>query len=304
MALPSNDKIVGDSGHTEDHNAIVEINIIKNTYLPASASSNYLTISSSSNFLPVSSSSNFLPTSASFDYLRIDTASSTYLRQDTASAIYLRKDTASSIYAANLSELNDVSVTSPNSGEYLKFNGTSWISASIGSTGGSASSVEWSNVTNTPTTLAGYGITDALPSSASSNYLPVSASSNYLPVSASINYLRTDNASATYSTKLISTNGQTGTSYVIALSDADKLITMNNANANTIIIPTNASVAFPIGTKIDFIQTGVGATSASPTSGVTLNSDTNKRTINAQWTAASLIKLDTDTWVLIGAIKA
>jgi len=102
---------------------------------------------------------------------------------------------------------------------------------------------------------------------------------------------------------LVSINTQTGTSYTLALSDSNKLVEMNNAAANTLIIPLNSSVAFPIGTKIDFIQTGAGETSASPTSGVTLNSDTDKRTINAQWAAASLIKRGTDTWALIGALK-
>lgn len=38
MALPSNDKTVGDTGHASDHNAIVdEINFIKQNYFSASA---------------------------------------------------------------------------------------------------------------------------------------------------------------------------------------------------------------------------------------------------------------------------
>jgi hypothetical protein len=142
-----------------------------------------------------------------------------------------------------------------------------------------------------------------LPVSASSEFLPTSASSNFLPVSASINYLRTDTASATYLTKLISTNAQTASSYTLVLSDSNKLIEMNNSSANTVSVPVNASVAFPIGTKIDIIQTGAGETSIAPVSGVTLNSDTNKRKINAQWAAASLIKRDTNTWLLIGGLK-
>lgn len=54
MALPSNDKIIGDLGHTADHNAIVdEITFIKNNYLSASGG-------------------------ALDDYLRKDTASALY----------------------------------------------------------------------------------------------------------------------------------------------------------------------------------------------------------------------------------
>jgi len=38
-------------------------------------------------------------------------------------------------------------------------------SARVADSSGSASTVPWSGVTGTPTTLAGYGITDAVPSS-------------------------------------------------------------------------------------------------------------------------------------------
>lgn len=139
--------------------------------------------------------------------------------------------------------------------------------------------------------------------SSSNNFLLISASSNFLQVSASSNFLPMG-ASSNFATVTISTNAQTGTSYTLAASDSGKIIEMNNAAANLVIIPLDSSVPFPIGTKIDIIQTGAGATSASIVSGVTLNSDTNKRTLNTQWSAASLVKRATDTWVMIGAIKA
>jgi hypothetical protein len=98
-------------------------------------------------------------------------------------------------------------------------------------------------------------------------------------------------------------NTQAG-SYTLVLSDAGKLVEMNSASANTLTIPANSSIAFPIGSKIDIVQTGAGECSIAPASGVTLNSDSSKRKINAQWAAATLVKRDTDTWVLIGALKA
>lgn len=101
----------------------------------------------------------------------------------------------------------------------------------------------------------------------------------------------------------ISTNAQTA-SYTLVLTDAGRLIEMNVGSANTVTIPLDSSVNFPIGTKIDIVQTGTGATQISPTSGVTLNSDGNKRTLNAQWAAASLVKRAANTWILIGNIKA
>ena len=52
-------------------------------------------------------------------------------------------------------------------------------------------------------------------------------------------------------------NAQTGTTYTFVLADADnKLVTASNASAQTYSIPTNASVAFPIGTQLNIIQIG------------------------------------------------
>lgn len=139
------------------------------------------------------------------------------------------------------------------------------------------------------------------------NYLNSTASAigeRLTIANASATYLSVTDASTIYAPLTISTNAQTGTSYTLALSDAGKIVEMNNAAANLVVIPLNSTVAFPVGTKIDIIQTGAGATSASIVSGVTLNSESGKRTINAQWQSASLIKRGTDSWMMIGAIKA
>lgn len=93
-------------------------------------------------------------------------------------------------------------------------------------------------------------------------------------------------------------------SYTLVLADAGKLVLMPSASAQTVTIPPNSSVAFPIGTKIDIIQTGAGQCDIAPGAGVTLNSDTSKRKINIQYAAVSCIKTATDTWLLIGALKA
>jgi hypothetical protein len=45
-------------------------------------------------------------------------------------------------------------------------------------------------------------------------------------------------------------NAQTGTAYTLALSDAGKLVTFNNAVAITLTIPTNVSVALPFGRTV------------------------------------------------------
>ena len=67
-------------------------------------------------------------------------------------------------------------------------------------------------------------------------------------------------------------NAQTGTTYTLVLTDNSKLITLSNAGAITLTIPTNATVAFPIGCQIDLVQLGAGAVTVAGVSGVTINS--------------------------------
>jgi hypothetical protein len=92
--------------------------------------------------------------------------------------------------------------------------------------------------------------------------------------------------------------------YVIALHDSGKAITMESSSANTVTVPTNATVAFPIGTVVTVIQTGTGATSFVEASGVTIRSKNSYKTLNTQYAAAQLVKTGTDIWILLGDIKA
>lgn len=94
-------------------------------------------------------------------------------------------------------------------------------------------------------------------------------------------------------------NAQTSTSYTLVLSDAGKTVTMNNASANTLNIPTNASVAFPVGTRIDIIQYGAGQTTIAG-SGVTILSFDSNTKLYGQYAGATLWKRSTNTWLLIG----
>jgi hypothetical protein len=105
----------------------------------------------------------------------------------------------------------------------------------------------------------------------------------------------------------VTLNAQTAT-YTVVLTDADqKLVTMSVAGANDFQIPTNASVAFPIGTVINVIQIGAGQTTIKAvTSGTTTISSTGASAIapklRAQFSAASCIKVATDTWYVVGDI--
>lgn len=100
-------------------------------------------------------------------------------------------------------------------------------------------------------------------------------------------------------------NAQTGTSYTLALTDEGDIITMNNASANTLTIPTNASVALPVGTVVSIIQLGVGVTTVDAATGVTLNGVSGGAAdLSAQHGAVSLVKIGADAWNLAGAHEA
>ena len=101
--------------------------------------------------------------------------------------------------------------------------------------------------------------------------------------------------------KLIVTNRQTA-SYTLVLGDADKLVEVNNASANNLTIPLNSSVAFATGTQILLAQYGAGQTTIVATSGVTIRSNGAKLKLNAQYSGATLIKIDTNEWYLFGDI--
>lgn len=100
-------------------------------------------------------------------------------------------------------------------------------------------------------------------------------------------------------------NDQTGTIYTPVLTDQYQvLITRSNASASTLTIPTNASVAFPVGTTITVLNKGAGAVTISGAGGVTVLSAgaTAASPTLAQYKSAALIKTSTDTWYVVGAI--
>jgi hypothetical protein len=104
-----------------------------------------------------------------------------------------------------------------------------------------------------------------------------------------------------------SINAQTGTTYTFVLADQGKYITASNASAQTYSIPTNASVAFPIGTSIDLIQIGAGQVTVSAASSGTTTIYSTGATAAApktrvQYSALTCKKVATDTWHIIGDI--
>jgi hypothetical protein len=100
----------------------------------------------------------------------------------------------------------------------------------------------------------------------------------------------------------IATTSDSGSGYTLVLTDQSKVIEMSNGSGNTLTIPTNSSVAFPIGTTITVLQVGSGQTTIAG-AGVTINGTPGLK-LRAQWSSATLIKRATNTWVAIGDLSA
>jgi hypothetical protein len=98
-------------------------------------------------------------------------------------------------------------------------------------------------------------------------------------------------------------SAQTGTTYTLVIGDRGQVVTMNNASANTVTIPTNASVAFDVGSVVTVIQIGAGVTTIEGATGVTVNGTSGGSvSISAQYQGVSLLKIATNTWIASGAI--
>lgn len=116
-------------------------------------------------------------------------------------------------------------------------------------------------------------------------------------------FLKADGSvdSNAYVTQLISTNAQLG-SYSLALSDASKVVEISSSSSNTLTVPTD-SIAFPTGSQIIILQTGLGQTTITGAGGVTVNATPGLK-LRAQWSSATLIKRGSNLWVAIGDLVA
>ena len=95
-------------------------------------------------------------------------------------------------------------------------------------------------------------------------------------------------------------NAQVGTAYTLVLGDAGRMVTLNNAAAIALTIPTAAVVAFPVGTRIDLLQYGAGQVTVGGS--VTIRSSGGKLKLAGQYSGATLWKRATNEWALIGDI--
>jgi hypothetical protein len=91
--------------------------------------------------------------------------------------------------------------------------------------------------------------------------------------------------------------------YTLDIADAGKYLRCANAAPFSVTVPLNATVAFTIGTHIDLIQSGAGQVTIAATGGVTINAAPGLK-LNGQWAGATLVKVGTNEWDLVGNLTA
>lgn len=91
-------------------------------------------------------------------------------------------------------------------------------------------------------------------------------------------------------------------SHTLALADAGRLLIENSASAIVVTIPTDASVAFPLGTEIEVCRWFTGAVSFAAESGVSLYAMNNAFSISGRFGSAVLKKVEVNGWLICGAL--
>lgn len=160
-------------------------------------------------------------------------------------------------------------------------------------------SVNWTDITNTPTTLAGYGITDA--------YTKTESDAKFAPIespiftgTAKVPDNCTPNTNHVIGYLDCPQNSQAA-SYELKLCDAGKHIYMDGSSL-TLTIPANSATAFPVGTIMGIINgnaTSLSVAITTDTLRLANSASTGTRTL-AQNAMAVLVKSGETTWYIAG----
>jgi len=161
----------------------------------------------------------------------------------------------------------------------------------------SATGVPWADVTGTPTTLAGYGINDAITAAtAAATYAPIASPTFTGTVTVP------DSAAAPFTAGYLDVPQNLKTAnYQLVLADRGKSVVMNGTTL-TLTIPANGTVAFPIGTAIVVLNINASSLSvAITTATMTLvNSTTTGTRTLARNAMATIIKVGATSWIIAG----
>jgi hypothetical protein len=90
----------------------------------------------------------------------------------------------------------------------------------------------------------------------------------------------------------------------LALTDGNAFFVNTGSVEDTITVPPNSTVAFPIGAQLGFATQGTAAILLAQGAGVTINSLESYKQVKGSGGGAYLIKTGTNVWSLIGDLEA
>jgi hypothetical protein len=94
------------------------------------------------------------------------------------------------------------------------------------------------------------------------------------------------------------------TSYTLGVNDTGKAIVFSSSSSVSLTIPDDSTYEFSIGQTFVVVQNGTGEVSITTEDVADLNSSVATGTValNGQYSVATLMKIDADSWVVYGDI--
>jgi hypothetical protein len=97
----------------------------------------------------------------------------------------------------------------------------------------------------------------------------------------------------------IGTAATAGSTYVLTTADSGRLLMCAGTASGTVQVPLNSTQPFAVGQKVDLVQMGTGLVTVTIASGGTLDS-TPSAILRTKYSAASVVKINTNEWLLMG----
>ena len=89
----------------------------------------------------------------------------------------------------------------------------------------------------------------------------------------------------------------------VVATHENTFVTLSNAGAITVTMPSNTTSAFAIGAEVDFLWFGVGQPTFAAGGGATVNGTPGLK-LRARYSAATAKKVATNDWIIIGDLSA
>jgi hypothetical protein len=252
-------------------------------------------------------------------------ANGRYLFTDSAEATGLKWVT---LPTATLDDLTDVVISAPSNNQVVRYNGTNWVNSAAPAVAklddvvdvvltslANGETIQWNNTlqqwVNVNIVSQIVGAAPAALDTLNELAAALGNDANFATTVTNSLALKANIASPTF-TGTVTLPADTilperysadiTATKTFALADRTFVQMCNNTSAISLQIPTNASVAFSIGTTFTIIRMNTAEVTVAALSGVTLLNAVGGR-LRDRYSTATLRKIGTDTWHLSGDIK-